>query len=146
MWTAVDVQWVLEGRHQGVGLCSYFRASRTFFPSASISRAFRAGNGRAMATKEMIALSPTLTSKVPFRGFSALISTTVPALPSLMIFSSFVARVLNAPQDLQASMLTFLPPLALFFAGPSSFLATLAFSDSTGASALRLPGILRPDS
>uniref|UniRef100_A0A7S1I024 Uncharacterized protein n=2 Tax=Eutreptiella gymnastica TaxID=73025 RepID=A0A7S1I024_9EUGL len=84
-----------------------YNAARTFWPSASMSSAFKAGKGRAMPTREMMTVSPTFTSKVPLRGFSGLMSTVTPFAPSLMIFSSLVARVLNAPQDLQASMVTF---------------------------------------
>ena len=49
-------------------------------------------------------LSPTLTSKQPLRGFSALIVTLPPA--ALTAASIFAARVLNAPHDLHASILT----------------------------------------
>ena len=63
-------------------------------------------------------LSPTLTSKQPLRGFSALIVTLPPA--ALTAASIFAARVLNAPHDLHASMVTAPPPppplLAGFFA------------------------------
>lgn len=47
-------------------------------------------------------LSPTLTSKQPLRGFSALIVTLPPA--ALTAASIFAARVLNAPHDLHASI------------------------------------------
>ena len=53
-------------------------------------------------------LSPTLTSKQPLRGFSALIVTLPPA--ALTAASIFAARVLNAPHDLHASMVTAPPP------------------------------------
>ena len=53
-------------------------------------------------------LSPTLTSKQPLRGFSALIVTLPPA--ALTAASIFAARVLNAPHDLHASILTRPPP------------------------------------
>ena len=56
-------------------------------------------------------LSPTLTSKQPLRGFSALIVTLPPA--ALTAASIFAARVLNAPHDLHASMVTAPPPLPL---------------------------------
>ena len=53
-------------------------------------------------------LSPTLTSKQPLRGFSALIVTLPPA--ALTAASILAARVLNAPHDLHASMVTAPPP------------------------------------
>ena len=53
-------------------------------------------------------LSPTLTSKQPLRGFSALIVTLPPA--AFTAASIFAARVLNAPHDLHASMVTAPPP------------------------------------
>ena len=49
---------------------------------------------------------PVRTSKHPLRGFSGLIETEIPAL--FRISSSLAALVLNAPQLLQASMVTLL--------------------------------------
>ena len=55
-------------------------------------------------------MSPfTVTSKQPLRGFSSL-TTTFADEPAFTSASSFVARVLNAPHDLHASILTRPPP------------------------------------
>ena len=52
-----------------------------------------------------MAASPfTRTSKQPLRGFSSLILMGTPGAPAFSRASSLVARVLNAPQDLQASI------------------------------------------
>ena len=51
-------------------------------------------------------MSPfTVTSKQPLRGFSSL-TTTFADEPAFTSASSLVARVLNAPHDLHASILT----------------------------------------
>lgn len=53
------------------------------------------------------ATSPlTITSKQPFRGFSSFTTTFAPGKPAFTSASNLVARVLNAPQDLHASILT----------------------------------------
>ena len=65
-----------------------------------MSSALSGPNGRGMSRSETMVLSPTLTSKQPLRGFSALIVTLPPA--ALTAASIFAARVLNAPHDLHA--------------------------------------------
>ena len=85
-----------------------------------MSRALSFGNGRGMSSSDRIGSPPTRTSKQPLRGFSGLIDTLASGFAARMNFSSFVDRVLNAPQLLQASMVTSLPPalaLAAFAAG-----------------------------
>ena len=67
-----------------------------------MSSALSGPNGRGMSRSETMVLSPTLTSKQPLRGFSALIVTLPPA--ALTAASIFAARVLNAPHDLHASI------------------------------------------
>ena len=46
-----------------------------------MSSALSGPNGRGMSRGEAMVLSPTLTSKQPLRGFSALIVTLPPAGP-----------------------------------------------------------------
>lgn len=79
--------------------------------------------GLGMSVRLRTASSLTRTSKHPFRGFSGLILTSRPGFSALSSFSSFVARVLNAPQLLQASMITPDPPEA---AGSSAAAAAFA--------------------
>eukprot|EP00614_Pseudopedinella_elastica_P031555 CAMPEP_0172614122 /NCGR_PEP_ID=MMETSP1068-20121228/49215_1 /TAXON_ID=35684 /ORGANISM="Pseudopedinella elastica, Strain CCMP716" /LENGTH=128 /DNA_ID=CAMNT_0013418821 /DNA_START=296 /DNA_END=679 /DNA_ORIENTATION=+ len=76
------------------------------FTASSRSSSLRGLNGRAMSRRDTGVLSPTRTSKQPFRGFSGLILTARPGLASSSAFSILPARVLNAPQLLQASMTT----------------------------------------
>ena len=70
----------------------------------------------------------SLTSKQPFLGFSSLTTTLAPGKPAFTRASSLVALVLNAPQDLQASILTSAsPPLAAFFGAAAAFFAAAGF-------------------
>ena len=63
--------------------------------------------------------------------------TLVPGAAASTSFSSFVDRVLNAPQLLQASMTTSLPPLALALAAAlAGALAFFAGAASAGAARL----------
>uniref|UniRef100_A0A7S1SMR3 Uncharacterized protein n=1 Tax=Tetraselmis chuii TaxID=63592 RepID=A0A7S1SMR3_9CHLO len=70
------------------------------------------------------------TSKQPLRGFSGLMETFTSGTAAFTAFSSLFARVLNAPQLLQASMTSTLPEetgaLSGSAAGWAIFLATLA--------------------
>ena len=77
-------------------------AAVTFLAKSSMSSALSGPNGRGMSRSETMVLSPTLTSKQPLRGFSALIVTLPPA--ALTAASIFAARVLNAPHERHASM------------------------------------------
>ena len=106
---------------------AYFIAARTSFATSSMSSAFSAGNGRFMSSSSSTVLPPTVTTKAPLRGLSLLTSTVTPG----KALASRFARVLNAPQLLQASTDTTEPEeLALgFFAfAADGFLAgALAF-------------------
>ncbi len=76
--------------------------------SSSISRALRAGKGLFNPCKSTIGSSTplTLTMKFPLPGFSLLISTFAFEPTPFVILA---ARVRNAPQDLQCSMVTTFP-------------------------------------
>ena len=93
-----------------------------------MSSALSLPNGRGMSSSER-AVSPfTVTSKQPLRGFSSLTTTLAPGKPALTSASSLVALVLNAPQDLQASILTKASPLAAFLGGAAFFAAAGFFA------------------
>ena len=93
-----------------------------------MSSALSLPNGRGMSSNER-AVSPfTVTSKQPLRGFSSLTTTLAPGKPALTSASSLVALVLNAPQDLQASILTKASPLAAFLGGAAFFAAAGFFA------------------
>ena len=90
--------------------------------TSSMSRAFRAGKGRFMSRSSSTVLPPTLTTKAPLRGFSLLTSTVTPG----KALASRFARVLNAPQLLQASTSTTEPEelaLGFFALAADGFLA-----------------------
>lgn len=78
--------------------------------SLSRSSAFNGPNGRRMSVNETtsVSLSPFLvvTTKAPFLGLLGLIDTSTSGNEVLSAFWSLLARVLNADQDLQASMTT----------------------------------------
>ena len=96
--------------------------------TSSMSSALSLPNGRGMSSNER-AVSPfTVTSKQPLRGFSSLTTTLAPGKPALTSASSLVALVLNAPQDLQASILTKASPLAAFLGGAAFFPAAGFFA------------------
>ena len=80
----------------------YFIAARTSFATSSMSSAFSAGNGRFMSRSSSTVLPPTVTTNAPFLGFSLFTSTVTPG----RALASRFARVLNAPQLLQASTST----------------------------------------
>ena len=84
----------------------YLAAANTFLISASISRAFNLGNGlfKSNNCNTFLLVLVIVTTNAPLRGFSALIDTFRP-LP-LHAVSIFIARDLNAFQDLQASIAT----------------------------------------
>ena len=75
--------------------------------TSSMSRAFSAGKGRFMSSSSSTVFPPTVTTKAPLRGFSLFTSTVTPG----KALASRFARVLNAPQLLQASTDTTPPPL-----------------------------------
>ena len=81
---------------------AYFIAARTSLATSSMSSALRAGKGRFMSNNSSTVLPPTVTTKAPFRGFSLFTSTVTPG----KALASRFARVLNAPQLLQASTST----------------------------------------
>ena len=81
---------------------AYFIAARTSFATSSMSSAFSAGNGRFMSRSSSTVLPPTVTTNAPFLGFSLFTSTVTPG----RALASRFARVLNAPQLLQASTST----------------------------------------
>ena len=81
---------------------AYFIAARTSFATSSMSSAFSAGNGRFMSSNSSTVLPPTVTTNAPLRGFSLFTSTVTPG----KALASRFARVLNAPQLLQASTST----------------------------------------
>ena len=72
-----------------------------------MSSAFSAGNGRFMSRSSSTVFPPTVTTKAPLRGFSLFTETVTPG----KAFASRFARVLNAPQLLQASTDTTPPAL-----------------------------------
>jgi len=77
--------------------------------SASTSSALSLVKGRGMSSSDTwVAPAPPRTSKHPLRGLSGLMLTEKPC--SFSSFSSLVARVLNAPQLLHASMMMDLAP------------------------------------
>ena len=84
---------------------AYFIAARTSLATSSMSSAFSAGKGRFMSRSSSTVFPPTVTTKAPFRGLSLLTSTVMPG----RALASRFARVLNAPQLLQASTSTTAP-------------------------------------
>ena len=77
-----------------------------------MSNALSAGNGRFMSSSSSTVFPPTVTTKAPLRGLSLFTSTVTPG----KALASRFARVLNAPQLLQASTSTTAPEeLALGF-------------------------------
>ena len=74
-----------------------------------MSSAFSLANGRGMSSSESVTSPLTETSKQPLRGFSSFTTILADGYPALTSASSFVARVLKAPQDLHASILTMAP-------------------------------------
>lgn len=95
------------------------------------------GRGRASSSIRGFEAPSRVTTKLPLRGFSLLISILVnPA--SFKIFSTLELLVLNTPQDLQASIVTFFDLLyepldaadevdSVFFATLPSVLVTTGF-------------------
>jgi len=73
-----------------------------------MSNALSARKGLGMSVRLSTASPSILTSKAPFRGFSVLMEIFSNGFASARSFSSLVARVLNAPQLLHASISTFL--------------------------------------
>ena len=101
---------------------AYFIAARTSFATSSMSSALSAGNGRFMSSSSSTVLPPTVTTKAPLRGLSLLTSTVTPG----KALASRFARVLNAPQLLQASTDTTEPEelaLGFFALAADGFLA-----------------------
>ena len=83
--------------------CTYWHALMIFELSRAMSSAFSLVKGLGMSNSSRSTLPEgEVTTKAPFRGFSGLISTLKPA--AFTAFSMAAARVLNAPQDLQCSM------------------------------------------
>ena len=94
-------------------------------------------NGRGISVRLSTGSPLTRTSKQPFLGLSSLTLMDAEGIPALTRFSSFVALVLKAPQDLHASM-------AMRASFDSSDLAGLAFLSAAGAAvaAFLLGGIV----
>ena len=116
-------------------------AATIVLPTSSMSRAFRAGNGRFMSKSERSGSWPsTRTSKHPFRGFSGLIATLTEGAAAFPAASTLDALVLNAPQLLHASITRVLEALA----GGAVAFARLALGSSVGSSVffVRLGGML----
>ena len=67
-----------------------------------MSSAFNFVKGRGMSVSDRTVVPFAVISKQPLRGFSSLILTTAVGSSAFRSVSSFVARVLNAPQDLHA--------------------------------------------
>ena len=75
-----------------------------------MSSALSFANGRGMSSSERLTSPFTFTSNAPLRGFSALMVIVAAGKAAFTRASSFVDLVLNAPQDLQASISTRAPP------------------------------------
>lgn len=101
-------------RHRVPWCGAHLHALSTSAATLSMSSALSFVNGRGMSSREITFLPLTTISKAPFRGFSALMLQEATPLTAASIF---VARVLNAFQDLQASMLTTVLPLPVLLAG-----------------------------
>eukprot|EP00216_Chloropicon_sp_CCMP2111_P005812 CAMPEP_0198239800 /NCGR_PEP_ID=MMETSP1446-20131203/5099_1 /TAXON_ID=1461542 ORGANISM="Unidentified sp, Strain CCMP2111" /NCGR_SAMPLE_ID=MMETSP1446 /ASSEMBLY_ACC=CAM_ASM_001112 /LENGTH=129 /DNA_ID=CAMNT_0043922443 /DNA_START=270 /DNA_END=655 /DNA_ORIENTATION=+ len=107
----------------------------TLSATSSISALRNGANGRGMPGPKVTTAFPwARTSKQPLRGFSLLMTTERSGWDAFRSFSSFAARVLNTPHDLQCSISTTtaaacLPPVALFLGAPVLFLAAL-FADA----------------
>ena len=110
-----------------------------------MSNALSAGNGRFMSSSSSTVFPPTVTTKAPLRGLSLFTSTVTPG----KALASRFARVLNAPQLLQASTSTTEPeePAALgflafaadgFFAGAFAF---VFFAIARLSGCLELPAL-----
>ena len=70
-----------------------------------MSRAFNFVKGLGMSnSSNRVFPAGEVITKAPFRGFSGLISHFIPA--ALTAFSTAAARVLNAPHDLQCSIVS----------------------------------------
>ena len=105
-----------------------------------MSIAFSFGNGRGSGPVSNTTVPPTVTQKTPLRGLSScgLIAT----LTGASAFSRRVARVLNAPQLLQASMATApLPPPAAARVGLALFFEMVFFGATFFAAAFFFGGI-----
>lgn len=74
--------------------------------TASMSKALSLVNGRGMSVRLSTTAPSTRISKQPLRGFSALIEILAPGTAALTSASTLAARLLKAPQDLQASIST----------------------------------------
>ena len=132
-------------RHDGCrsSFCArnYERVFFTSSATSSMSSSLSFLKGRGMSSSESTGLSFTVTTKAPLRGFSSLMAMETPGMPALRRASSFVALVLNAPQDLHASILT-IPPLELQEA--LAFLSLVAsFASSTLRFGAMLSGVLQ---
>lgn len=104
MWAARAALVIGAAARAGTGRVFDQTAATTSLKTASMSSAFSFVKGRGMSRRERTFFSPTLISKQPLRGLSGLITQVIPL--ALSRDSSFAARVLNAPQLLQASMTT----------------------------------------
>jgi hypothetical protein len=113
-----------------------------FWLISSMSRALRAGKGRFIPRSETIGSSiPSIvTMKLPFPGFSLLISTKARSPTALEIL---LARVWKAPHFLEASTVTtglsfpseaFLEDVAFFFFFGSASTAAFSFGSASAAS------------
>lgn len=83
----------------------FYRAS-ILAASAGMSRAFNFVKGLSILSKLKTTFPSTVTTKLPLPGFSGFIVTSIP--PARSALAKFSALVLNAPQLLHASMVTFL--------------------------------------
>lgn len=105
-----------------------FKAARTLATTSSISSALRAENGLDIPRSSTIgsAFPETRTIKFPLPGFSLLISTVAFDLTAVSIL---LARDLNAPHCLQASIDTMSPAVSesFFPTEPILILTSLVF-------------------
>ena len=84
-----------------------------------MSSALSLGKGLASPMREITVFFSVLTTKLPLPGFTGLMDTLAPL--AFTADSIFAARVLNAFQDLHASMRT--PPLGISAVASGSALA-----------------------
>eukprot|EP00628_Pelagophyceae_sp_CCMP2097_P031056 CAMPEP_0184203308 /NCGR_PEP_ID=MMETSP0976-20121227/8990_1 /TAXON_ID=483370 /ORGANISM="non described non described, Strain CCMP2097" /LENGTH=275 /DNA_ID=CAMNT_0026507863 /DNA_START=27 /DNA_END=852 /DNA_ORIENTATION=+ len=136
-------QWARVRRGRRSAAAYLASAASVSAATWSMSRALSAVNGLFMSTRSTILASPTETTKAPLRGLSALTETV--ALP-FSAATSFAARVLNAPQDLHASIWTAGRPPSDSSASASASTSTMAafcvfFFTSPCAAALRFGAI-----
>ena len=91
-----------------------------------MSTALSLVKGRGILRSEIIGLPSTLTSKLPLRGFSGFMFTSMSGSCAVTRLASLFALVLNAFHDLHASMTTPMTLVAALVAAAAVFL-TMVF-------------------